>query len=214
MYAILLGVALLLLYWGWIGLFFARVRPSLMDAIGRRLGVRVAESASPLDAGTYDVEGDHKPLRKSVAVFLADGLVMLAGTVGVAALVFIPAFVAGDRGWLLPLEAKLTGRGASLRIIGFGGMPTTTGKARFTLVAENVGQAMLANCLVNVDGYTARNGYLRGTSTPFELLPGGPRTIELDLDAARPRVGEHRFRLELECSAERLAVAEGVLQVR
>ena len=212
--AILLGVGLLVLFWAWIGLFFARVRPCIMAALGRRLGVRVAESTDLVDAGTYDVTGPKRPLGATLAVIGADLLVLLVGTVGVAALIFVPVFVAAERGWLLPLDARLTGRSATLKIIGFSGMPQDVGKARFTLAAESTGDAPLMNCIVATDGYTSRNGYLRGVSAPFDLVTGSPRTVEVDLDATRPPLGDLRFMLELECSAERVAVADGTLQVR
>ena len=212
--AVVLGIALLVLYWAWIGVFFARVRPWVMERVGRRLRVKVAESAELLDAGTYDVEGDDRPLGKSAAVVTADFVVLLLGTVGAAALLFVPAFVIAERGLLLPLEAAITGRGATLRVVDAGGMAAGTGKARFVVAAESTGDAALAGCRVGVDGYTARNGYLHGTSATFDLARGAPRTVELELEAMRPLPGEHRFRLELECANERFAVAEATLAVR
>lgn len=212
--AVLFGIALLALYWAWLGLFFARVRPWLMQRLGRRLSVEVAESTDPLDAGTYDIEGDAKPLRKSLAVYAADFGVLLLGTVGAAALLFIPVFVVAERGLLLPIEAALTGRGATLRIVEAGGMTQAGAKARFVVVAENVGDAALTACRVGVDGYTARNGYLHGTSATFELPRGAAPSVPLDLEAMRPVPGKHRVRLELECANERYAVVEATLGVR
>ena len=212
--AVVLGIALLALYWGWIGLFFARVRPWIMGRVGRRLGVKVAESTDFVDAGTYDAKGRRATLGHSIAVMAADLALMLAGTVGVAALVFIPAFIAADRGWLLPLEPMLTGRGGTLRIIGFTGIDAASGKGRFTLAAENAGEEPLVGCFVTVDGGTARNGYVHGTSAMFELLKGAGRTVEMDVTAMRPPPGEHAFRLELECRGERYAVADAKLAVR
>jgi hypothetical protein len=62
------GILLLLLYWAWIGVFFARVRPGIMNALGRRLRVEVAESTSIVDAGTYGVDAPDAPLRQTGAV--------------------------------------------------------------------------------------------------------------------------------------------------
>ena len=162
--AILLGIVLLALYWAWIGIFFARVRPGIMAAVGRRLRVKVAESTDVLDAGTYGVKGDDAPLRKTGVVLVADLVVLLLGTVGVAALLFIPAFLVADSGALLPLEARLTGRGATLSMARGAAMASSIGKATLEVRAENVGREALRECVASVDGYTARNGYLHGSS--------------------------------------------------
>jgi hypothetical protein len=212
--AVLLGIVLLALYWAWIGFFFARVRPRIMDAVGRRLRVKVAESTDVLDAGTYSVEGDDAPLRKTGVVLVADLVVLLLGTVGVAALLFIPAFLIADSGALLPLEARWTGRGATLNVAVGAAMESSIGKATLGVRAENVGSEALRECVAGVDGYTARNGYLHGSSLRFELKPGQRRTVPVGLEATRPPPGEHRFRLKLECANERLAVADAVVTVR
>ena len=112
--AIALGLALLVAYWIWLWAFFAKVRPRIMKALGRRLDVKVAESVEFLDAGTYNVETEDAPIRKHGAVWGVDILVTVVGTVGVAAAIFVPAFLVADSGMLLPLEAKLTGRGATI----------------------------------------------------------------------------------------------------
>ena len=213
MYALLFGVFLLVLYWVWIGLFFHRVRPWIMNWIGGGLGVRVAESTDLLDAGTYDVKGARRRIGKSVAVMAADLVVLLAGTVGVAALIFVPTFIAAERGWLLPIEGKLTGRSASLQIVGFSVSPGG-GKGAFSLVAANTGEVPLTNCVVAVDSYSARTGYMHGASVAFDLAVGSPRTIPLNVEALRPPQPGAGFRLELECGAERMAVAEGSMPLR
>jgi len=104
--AVVLGVVLLAIYWAWIALFFARVRPWLMARLGSRLGVRVRESLNPLDAGTWGASGRGASLPKSGIVMAADLAILLVGVVGVAALLFIPAFLVADSGALLPLEAR------------------------------------------------------------------------------------------------------------
>ena len=212
--AVLLGIVLLALYWAWIGVFFARVRPGIMAAVGRRLRVKVAESTDVLDAGTYGIKGDDAPLRKTGVVLVADLVVLLLGTVGVAALLFIPAFLVADSGALLPFEARLTGRGATLNMARGAAMDSSIGKATLQVRAENVGRETLRECVAGVDGYTARNGYLHGSSPRFELAPAQRRTVPLAVEALRPSPGEHRFRLKLECANERLAVAEVLLRVR
>ena len=70
--AVVLGIALLVLYWAWIGVFFGRVRPRIMEALGRRLGVSVRESTNVLTAGTYEARGERTPLRKSGAIYAVD----------------------------------------------------------------------------------------------------------------------------------------------
>lgn len=212
--AVVAGLALLVLYWAWIGLFFARVRPSIMAAVGRRLQVDVEESAGLLDAGTYDVRGDDAPLRKTGVVLLADFVVLMVGTVGVAALLFVPAFIVADSGALLPLESKLTGRAATLATLAGATTLDASGSARLDVDAANGGRAALRDCVAGVDGYTARNGYLHGRSATFALASGERRRVAVELEAMRPVPGDHPLRIKLECANERLAVAQAVVRVR
>jgi len=212
--AVALGVALLVLYWAWIGVFFGRVRPRIMEALGRRLDVRVRESTDVLDAGTYDTRSERAPLRKKGAIYVADLVVLLLGTVGVAALLFVPAFLVADSGALLPLETKLTGRGAELRVPGAAETTAGDGRATIALDVRNTGRDALAGCLGGVDGYTSRNGYLHGSTARFDLAVGERRSVTLALESMRPRPGEHAFRLKLECANERIAVADAKLVVR
>jgi hypothetical protein len=212
--AVVLGVALLVLYWAWIGLFFGRVRPRIMDALGRRLDVRVRESTDVLDAGTYDTRSDRAPLRKKGAIYAVDLVVLLLGTVGVAALLFVPAFLVADSGALLPIEAKLTGRGAELRVVDAAEMKADGGKASLALDVRNTGRDALVGCVGGVDGYTSRNGYLHGATARFDLAAGERRPVALALDATRPPLGERAFRVKLECASERIAVADAKLVVR
>jgi hypothetical protein len=212
--AVVLGVALLVVYWAWIGVFFGRVRPRIMDGLGRRLDVRVRESTDVLDAGTYDTRSDRAPLRKKGVVYVVDLVVLLLGTVGAAALLFVPAFLVADSGTLLPLEAKLTGRGAELRVPEAVEMNAGDGKASLALDVRNTGRDALAGCIGGVDGYTSRNGYLHGVTARFDLAAGERRSVALALDATRPPAGERAFRVKLECANERLAVAEARLVVR
>jgi hypothetical protein len=212
--SVVAGILLLLLYWAWIGVFFARVRPGIMNALGRRLRVRVAESTSIVDAGTYGVDAPDAPLRKTGAVLAADFVVLLVGTVGVAALLFVPAFLVAESGALLPPEGKLTGRSATLSVASSATMPSSSGVARIALDASNVGREALRDCRAGVDGYTARNGYLNGSSPRFDLAPGARHAVAIELSATRPPAGAHRFRVKLECANERLAVADAALDVR
>ena len=212
--SVVAGVVLLVLFWAWIGVFFARVRPSIMNAVGRRLRVKVEESTSFVDAGTYGVKGDRASLPKTGVVLLADFAVLFLGTVGVAALLFVPAFLVAESGTLLPLESRLTGRGAALRVFDVVAMSPAAGRATLALDVENMGRETLVACIGGVDGYTARNGYLHGSSPRFDLAVGERRPVLVDLEATKPPAGERTFRLKLECANERLAVADAVLRVR
>ena len=212
--AVLLGLALLAVYWAWIFVFFGRVRPRIMEALGRRLAVRVRESTDVLDAGTYDTRSDRAPLRKKGAIYAADLAVLLLGTVGVAALLFVPAFIVADRGALLPLEARITGRGATVEAAAPAEMARAKGDATLALRVTNDGREALASCAVAVDGYAARNGYLNGRSATFDLPANEQRQAVVPLHAMNPPPGEHRFRVKLECANERIAVADALLVVR
>jgi hypothetical protein len=212
--AVVLGLVLLAIYWAWIAVFFARVRPWIMKRVGGRLGVKVEESTDVLDAGTYGVKGRDPSIPKTGAVLLADIVVLLAGVVGVAALIFVPAFIVAESGALLPVEASLTGRGAALRVFDDVAMSASETRAMLALDVRNMGREPLRGCIGGVDGYSARNGYLHGATDRFDLAVGERRPVMLALDAARPPRGEHRFRLKLECGNERLAVTEALLVVR
>ena len=212
--AVVLGVALLVLYWAWIGFFFARVRPWVMNALARRLGVKVEESANPLDAGTYSITGRDAPWRKGGVVAIVDLVVLLLGTAGVAALLFVPVFIVADRGALLPIEQKLTGRGATIEAAAPADMARATGETSLAVRAINAGSQTLASCAIEVEGYAAANGYLHGRSPSFDLPASQERKAVVPLSATSPPAGEHRFRVKLECANERIAVADAALVVR
>jgi hypothetical protein len=204
--AIALGLALLVAYWIWLWAFFGKLRPRIMEALGRRLGVKVEESMSLLDAGTYNVTSEQAPLRKHGAVWSADVAVTVAGTVGVAALVFVPAFLVADSGALLPLEARVTGRGATLSVA----QPVAWGKgareATARLTMTNTGRLALARCQARTADYRARDGYLNGSSAFVDLPTGASREVDLPLDAVRAPTAPIEIRIELECANERMAV--------
>ena len=212
--AAVLGVVLLAIYWAWIALFFARVRPWLMARLGSRLDVRVRESLNLLDAGTWDASGRGATLPKSGVVMAADLAILLVGVVGVAALIFIPAILVADSGALLPLEARLAGRGAELRVSGTAEMTSAHPVAPLAVEVANRGREPLRDCYAMVDGHSAQNGYLHGRSARFDLAVGERIRVPLALEAMRPPQGSHAFRLKIECANERLAVARATLRVR
>lgn len=208
-----LGIALFAAYAIWLWAFFTHVRPRVMGGLGRRLRVRVAESHDALDAGTWSTDDD-APIRKTGTVLAADLLVLLLGTVGVAALVFVPAFIVADSGALLALEGRMTGRRVTLRAAGPATMQAAVAKATLGIEAVNEGSTALRQCRAAVDGYTARNGYLTGASPWFDLDAGARRSVTIALDSIRPPAGEHSLRVKVECSNERLAVADAAIVVR
>jgi hypothetical protein len=93
-------------------------------------------------------------------------------------------------------------------------MSPSVGKATLALDVRNTGREPLAGCVGAVEGYTSRNGYLHGATPRFDLKTGERRPVMLALEATRPPVGEHAFRLKLECANERIAVADARLIVR
>ena len=145
-------------------------------------------------------------------VLAVDLVILLLGTVGVAALVFIPAFLFAESGTLLPLEGRMTGRSVALRDMA----PATmvSGRSTIGIEAVNDGRGSLRLCRALVDGYAARNGYLNGTSPWFDLDVSARRVVYVALDATRPPLGQPAFRLKVECANQRLAVGDAMLTVR
>lgn len=205
--AVALGLALLVAYWAWLWAFFAKVRPRIMDALGRRLRVKVAESTSLLDAGTYNVEDEDAPIRKHGAVWAADMAVTALGTVGVAAAIFVPAFVVAESGALLAWEAALTGRGATLAAPAEAAWPRDARAVALRVEARNTGREPLARCQVRTADYRASDGYLHGNSAFVDLPVGATRAVDLKLEATRPLAATTPVRLRLDCADERYAAA-------
>ena len=205
------GIALIAGYWVWLWAFFTHVRPKVMTRVGRRLQVKVRESHAILDAGTYEIEDEHAPLKKHGTVVLADFLLTITGTVGVAALVFIPAFLVAESGVLLPLEGSITGRRAAMRAPASVAMQGSS--ADVPIEIENTGRLALSRCMLATSGYSARSGYVHGRSPAFDLAPGATRTQKLELSAAKRVPGAHAIRVELECDAQRLAATSVALNV-
>ena len=206
------GLLLVVGYWVWLWAFFARVRPSIMARLGRRLRVRVRESSGVLDGGTYAIEDGDAPIGKHGTVVLADFALTFAGTVGVAALVFIPASVVGESGVLLPLEGSITGRRASIRAPASVAMQAL--HADVPIDIENTGRLPLSRCAVETSGYSAGSGYVHGRSASFDVRAGQVRSVVLPLSAARPAPGTHAIRVELECEARRIAASSIAVDVR
>lgn len=208
-----LGIALFAGYATWLWAFFTHVRPRAMRALSRKLKVKVVESLDVEDAGTWSA-GDDAPLAKTGAVLAADLALLLLGTVGVAAIVFVPAFLVAESGVLLPLEGRMTGRTVTLRVQPPSAMPADVGKAALPIEVDNTGHVDLRACRAQVDGYSARNGYLRGATPWFDLAAGARVAAVVRLEAMRPPRGDHEVRIEVECDNERLATGTVTLAVR
>ncbi|MFO1312285.1 MAG: hypothetical protein U1F41_09500 [Burkholderiales bacterium] len=208
-----LGIALFAGYAIWVWAFFTHVRPRAMRAVARRLRTRVAESLNVEDAGTWSTDDD-APLTKTGAVMAADLALLLAGTVGVAAAVFVPAFIVADSGALLPMESRITGRTVELGVGPANAMTADSPRVALPVQIDNKGASDLRACRAMVDGYTARNGYLHGTSPTFDLAPGARVATTVRVEVLKPVKGEHELRIKLECDNERLAVAKATLNVR
>lgn len=208
------GLALIAGYWVWLWAFFTHVRPRVMQVLGRRLRVAVQESNGVLDGGTYSAQREDAPLSTQSTILIVDLLLLLTGTVGVAALAFVPAFLVADSGRLLSLEGRLTGRRAMLEAVPAALMPISKARASIDVAVRNDGSASLAQCSAKVADYSARNGYLTGRSALFALEPKQRAVVRVELDAIKPPAGEHRYRIEVECGADRLAVGEARLLVK
>ena len=207
------GIALVAGYVVWLFVFFQYLRPRAMRTVAGRLRTKVVESTDVLDAGTWSTDDD-APLAKTGAVFGADFVLLLLGTVGVAALVFIPAFIVAESGVLLPLESRMTGRGVTISLHAPNAMPADNPKVSLAIEVDNGGRADLRACRALVDGYSARNGYLHGASPWFDLAAGARVAAVVKLEAMRPPRGEHDVRIKVECDNERLAVGAVTLTVR
>jgi hypothetical protein len=208
-----LGIAVFAGYALWLFAFFQWVRPRAMRALGRRLGTKVEESLDIVDAGTWSTDDD-APVTKTGAVIGADFVLLLLGTVGVAALVFVPAFIVAESGVLLPLDNRLTGRAVTLRLHKPNAMPVDTPKVNLPIEVDNIGRTDLRACRAEVTGYSARNGYMHGASPYFDLAKGARVAAIVKLEAMRPPRGEHELRIRLDCDNERLAVEPITLTVR
>jgi hypothetical protein len=209
----LIGIAILAGYGVWMVVFFGSVRPLLMAAIGRRMRVEVEEEVGGLASGTYDVVGKGAPVAKVGAVWLADAGILLLGTVGMAALVFVPTFLAAESGVTDPLYRALTGRRVTFAAPALVPLRAARPSTTTVIAVRNGGGAVERQCQVSVADYHARNGYLNGRTALFDLPPGAERGVESSLDVSRPIIGAHAFRWKLECANRRLMVQDATLQV-
>lgn len=192
-----IGIVVVLLYMVWLVAFFQFVRPRLMAWFGEALDVSVRESMGALDAGTYGVT-ENAPLAKHGAVGALDVITLMVGTVGVCALISIPGFLIAESGLPYRWESILLSRG--VRIAGAQIAPLRGGEdAAATIAVQNESNAAIGNCQVRVADYTARNGYLTGSSAFFEIEPRENRQIEMRLSAIDPAPGNYEIALSLEC---------------
>ena len=208
-----LGIALFAGYVAWLFAFFQYLRPRAMRAVGRRLRTKVVESTDLVDGGTWSTDDD-APLAKIGAVSGADFVLLMLATVGVAALVFIPAFLVAESGVLLPLEGTMTGRSVTLRVQRPNVMPAGKPQLSLAIEVDNGGRTDLQACRAELAGYSARNGYMHGASPYFDLAAGARVAALVKVEALRAVPGDHEVRIEVECANERLAAAPVTLTVR
>ena len=190
------GIVIVLALIGWPIVFLQVVRPRVMARIGRWLQVGVRESTDAWDAGTYDAH-DGAPLHKTLAVTVADLVVILVGIVGVIAAISIPLFLFVETGLPYRWEGQLTG--TAVRIVEVVVPPMTDDTTTARVTVRNEARAAMQACRLDVAGYTARNGYLTGASNAFDLEPEASVTVDLKLDVSRRIPGTHAVRLNLEC---------------
>jgi hypothetical protein len=206
------GIVVVLAYLFWLFLFFQYFRGWIMGLAGQALGERVSESSGALDGGTYSTAGGS--IVKAMLVALIDLVVILCGTVGVAALVFIPAFLVAESGLPYRLESALTGTAAHIEAAVFPAMTAenlyySDGVVRVVSGAEET----VAGCRVRVADYRADNGYLSGTSSYFDLRPNETREVSVQLSAISPPPGTITFQLRLECGERFKDQVEGEVLV-
>lgn len=192
----IVGIIVVLALVAWPIVFFQVVRPRIMARIGRRLNVDVHESLGGWDAGVFNTE-DGAPLRKTAAVVVADFVVILAGLVGVIATVTIPLFLLVESGLPFRWEGQITGTAVRIGDIAVPPMNDRNTTARVTV--RNEARETMRACRLDIGGYTARNGYLNGASSFFDLEPAAVETVDLALGVQRRIPGTHTFRINLEC---------------
>jgi hypothetical protein len=76
-------------------------------------------------------------------------------------------------------------------------MPDCEATARVTVRSE--AREVMRTCQLDIDGYSARNGYLHGASNYFDLEPGATQIVGLNMEVMRRVPGTHTFRVHLEC---------------
>lgn len=182
---------------GWQFVFFQVVRPKIMSRVGRWLAADVRESTGAWDAGLYDTEGPSTP-GKTTAVAVADFLVTVLGTVGVFAAFGIPAFLLAEAGLPNRWEGIVTGTSIRIADADVPAMVEREVNARITL--RNDSRIAMAQCVVQVEGYRAQNGYLRGRSRAVRVEPGATLEVPMTLGVQSRVSGTHSFRMGLECA--------------
>ncbi len=205
------GIIVVLALVAWPIVFFQVVRPRIMARLGRWLNVGVHESLDVWDAGVFDAE-EGAPLRKTVAVAVADLVVILVGIVGVIGAVTIPLFLLAESGLPFRWEGQLTGTAVRIGDIVVPPMTGRTTTARVTV--RNEARDAMRACRLDVAGYRAKNGYLTGASNTFDLAPAASVTVDLVLDMQKRLPGRHAFRIDVECGMRLKDSASATVEVR
>jgi hypothetical protein len=192
--AILIALAV---YAVWLLVFFQFVRPQVMDAFAKRMGIQVRESFDVLGENMYETVGKTS-LAKAGLVQVLDLVTILVGTVGVLALLSIPGFLLVESGAPYRWESLLTKTAVSMTSAQI--PPMSDDKSAAVITVQNESDAAMQSCQISVDNYTASNGYLTGQSTYFDLAARELQSVDLDLSALNPAPGSYDFVLRLECN--------------
>ncbi len=210
----LLGAVLVFCYFGWLVLFFSFVRPRLMQAIGRNLGIRVAEQHTLEAAGAYTAVGKQATSSRKAIIGLLDLAINLLATVGLCGIAGTFVFFLEDRGVLTDLDAQLTGRNMVLVVPEQITISHSEPNAKISISIQNAGRNPERQCQISTADYKAANGYLNGHIGFFDLASGEQRSFDLDLSARNPPASTQPLRFKIECGARVLRIIATTLIIR
>jgi hypothetical protein len=210
----IIGAILFLGYIAWLVGFFSIIRPRLMQAIGRRLGVRVAESTNLEDSGSFIAVGKKATGTTKLLISTLDMGILLLATIGVCGVAGTSVFFLDERGVLADLHANLTGYRIVLDIPAQLSMSRSEQQLRLNLSVRNIGEHPVTGCVVGTADYSARNGYVSGRTTSFDLAVGAQQAMQLELSARNPTVGTFPLRIEIECQGRTLRITQTTLTIR
>ena len=210
----LLGAMLVFCYFGWLVLFFSAVRPRLMQAIGRNLGVRVAEQMTLESSGTFTAVGKKATSSTKAMIGLLDLVINLFATVGLCGIAGTFVFFLEDRGVLTDLDAQFSGRNMVLVVPEQVTISQSEPVAKVAIGIRNAGRNPERQCQLSTADYKATNGYLNGHTDFFALAAGEQRSFDLDLNAQNPPASTQRLRFKVECGARVLRIIATTLVVR
>jgi hypothetical protein len=145
-------------------------------------------------------------------VAVADLVVILIGVAGVIGAVTIPLFLLAESGLPFRWEGQLTG--TAVRIGDIVVPPMIDRKTTARVTVRNEARDAMRACVLDIAGYTARNGYLRGASKDFDLGPAASVIVDLPLEVQSRVPGTHAFRVNVECGMRLKDSARGAVEIR